>query len=211
MQPDNMYRWLVDQADGSALGVDDVHLLASLVSVAWSEAVLHRQPWRQGVGLDEDEFTGLIVACFPQARPILADQAIVWPEALQPTLLAEDELAVRDLLWMNASNGSALQRALSVMIARRCSHPRHLWQDLGLRNRDELSALMQRHFRRLFERNYQNMKWKKFFFRMICRSEGFSLCVAPVCSECEDFDACFGAEDGEAVLAHIRAGRVAIA
>jgi nitrogen fixation protein NifQ len=38
---------------------------------------------------------------------------------------------------------------------------------------------------------------------MICRSEGFSLCAAPVCSDCVDFDNCFGDEDGEALLARV--------
>jgi nitrogen fixation protein NifQ len=53
------------------------------------------------------------------------------------------------------------------------------------------------------------MKWKKFFYRMMCSSEQFRLCAAPVCSECDDFDACFGSEDGEALLARVANGRLA--
>lgn len=47
------------------------------------------------------------------------------------------------------------------------------------------------------------MKWKKFFYRMMCSSEQFRLCAAPVCTECDDFDNCFGSEDGEALLARV--------
>jgi nitrogen fixation protein NifQ len=63
---------------------------------------------------------------------------------------------------------------------------------------------MQRHFAPLARRNTQDMKWKKFFFRMICRDEGYSLCSAPSCSECNDFGACFGDESGESLLARVR-------
>jgi nitrogen fixation protein NifQ len=77
-------------------------------------------------------------------------------------------------------------------------------QDLGLTNRGELSRLMQRHFALLARRNTQDMKWKKFFFRMICRDEGYRLCAAPCCSECSDFNACFGDESGESLLARVR-------
>ena len=36
---------------------------------------------------------------------------------------------------------------------------------------------MLRHFAELARRNNPDMKWKKFFYRMICRDEGFSMCV----------------------------------
>ena len=48
------------------------------------------------------------------------------------------------------------------------------------------------------------MKWKKFFYRTICRDEGYTLCAAPSCAECEDFDNCFGEEGGESLLARAR-------
>jgi nitrogen fixation protein NifQ len=73
-----------------------------------------------------------------------------------------------------------------------------------LRNRRELSWLMERHFPVLSQRNTRDMKWKKFLYRVICRDEGFAICTAPSCSECDDFDKCFGAEDGESLLARTR-------
>ncbi len=108
---------------------------------------------------------------------------------------------------MYSTGAWSLEPYLAAMIARRCKFPHHLWQDLGLRNRGELSRLMQRHFTTLAARNSNDMKWKKFLYRLVCRSEGFSLCVAPVCSDCNEFANCFGAEDGEAILARMRNGR----
>jgi nitrogen fixation protein NifQ len=73
-----------------------------------------------------------------------------------------------------------------------------------LRNRRELSWLMERHFPALSQRNTRDMKWKKFLYRVICRDEGFAICTAPSCSECSDFDNCYGEEDGESLLARNR-------
>jgi nitrogen fixation protein NifQ len=82
------------------------------------------------------------------------------------------------------------------MIARRGLEPHHLWQDLGLRNRGELSQLMHRHFATLARRNVNDMKWKKFLYRLVCGTEGFAVCASPVCSDCNDYDHCFGDESG---------------
>jgi nitrogen fixation protein NifQ len=81
--------------------------------------------------------------------------------------------------------------------------PRHLWQDLGLFERNELTRLMKERFSALAAANLHNMKWKKFFYRQLCASEGFSLCAAPTCRECGDFENCFGEEDGVSLLARI--------
>ncbi len=116
----------------------------------------------------------------------------------------EDEQCLRELLGRSRSAAGAPSSLLSILIARRSTRPKHLWQDLGLSNRGELSTLMLRHFAPLAMRNNQDMKWKKFFYRLICRDEGFRLCAAPSCSECNDFENCFGDESGESLLAHTR-------
>ena len=61
-----------------------------------------------------------------------------------------------------------------------------------------------RHFAPLAMLNHRDMKWKKFFYRIICRDEGFRLCTAPSCSECDAFAVCVGDESGESLLARIR-------
>jgi len=118
--------------------------------------------------------------------------------------VTEDERCVRELLWRFRSAPQPLNSLLSVLVARRATRANHLWQDLGLANRDELSRLMVRHFPALALRNSQDMKWKKFFYRMICRDEGFSMCTAPCCSDCSDFALCFGDESGESLFARSR-------
>jgi len=118
-------------------------------------------------------------------------------------VVSENERCLRELLWRFRTAPSPLNSLLTFLVARRATRANHLWQDLGLANRGELSRLMIRHFCALARRNDQDMKWKKFFYRMICGDEGFSMCLAPSCSECSDIDHCFGEESGESLMARI--------
>jgi len=72
----------------------------------------------------------------------------------------------------------------------------HLWQDLGLASRAELSALMRHWFPALVAKNDRDMKWKKFLYRQLCEREQVLICKSPTCAACSDFDFCFGPETG---------------
>jgi nitrogen fixation protein NifQ len=199
MHAADIYAWLTgpiacDRCDGF-----DAHVVASILAVGISESanVLAAIPY--AVGLDGDDLANLAATMFPHAQPILA--RLRGHAAGVPS---DDEACLRQLLRGHTTEATALQMRLADMLARRCLRPNHLWQDLGLRNRRELSWLMARHFEPLASGNRHDMKWKKFFYRTICRDEGFSLCAAPVCSECDDFANCFDEETGESLLARTR-------
>lgn len=191
-------------AQGIAHGSDplDLHISACMIAIAAQDAHAGIASLATGLGLEGWEVRAFFLHMFPGAVGMLdgMDMTLIPPEG--------DERALRDILWYNCAEGGTFGRLLVRMIARRCQRPNHLWQDLGLGSRRELSLLMQRHFPQLAARNIHDMKWKKFFYRMICSSTGFSLCVAPVCSECDDFEECFGSEDGESILAQIRNDRL---
>src|ERR1035438_1008580 len=119
-------------------------------------------------------------------------------------LVEDEEQSLRILLHRSRSTLAPLSSVLATIVARRAMRPNHLWQDLGLTHRSELSTLMQRHFAPLALCNRQDMKWKKFFYRMICGDDSYRLCFAPSCSECSDFKGCFGDESGESHLARVR-------
>ena len=93
---------------------------------------------------------------------------------------------------------------LAAIVARRALEPNHLWEDLGLRARAELTRLLERHFAPLAAKNTRNMRWKRFFYRTLCEDDGFVLCATPTCTGCGDFETCFGEETGESRLARIR-------
>jgi len=118
-------------------------------------------------------------------------------------VLDEEESQLFELLSSHKVDASEEARWIVAIVARRAMAPRHLWQDLGLANRAELSQLVARWFPKLAAGNVGNMKWKKFFYRKLCELEGFTLCAAPTCAECSDFHDCFGDEDAESGLARL--------
>jgi nitrogen fixation protein NifQ len=76
-----------------------------------------------------------------------------------------------------------------------CLGDDHLWQDLGLWARSDLSALIRLNFPELAARNDRDMKWKKFLYKQLCEAEGIYICRAPSCEVCSDYRQCFGPED----------------
>lgn len=197
MEADGAYQWLMG-GGGRGLAADDFdrHVAASVLALGLAEA----RPLTAAAGLDSIELAALLRGFFPHAAPTLlagADGAVERPP---------EESCLLDLLQSCATRNTPFERALAAMIARRAQQPNHLWQDLGLRDRGELSLLMERHFTPLARRNSRNMKWKKFLYRTICLDGTYSLCTAPSCAECDDFRHCFGDEDGESRLARLRAG-----
>lgn len=85
--------------------------------------------------------------------------------------------------------------SIAKIVASGCLGNNHLWQDLGLWSRAELSALLSRNFPRLAAGNTHNMKWKKFFYKQLCMQEGIYVCRAPSCAVCTDYHHCFGSEE----------------
>ena len=83
---------------------------------------------------------------------------------------------------------------ISIIVAA-CLGSDHLWQDLGLWSRGELSALLNYNFPELAARNNKDMKWKKFLYKQLCEAEGLFVCRAPSCEVCKDYPVCFGPED----------------
>ena len=191
---------LLTGCDVSAARIDedrafDGHVFACLLAVATCEGGVLGDK----VGLADDDLADLMERWFPQALDVF--------ERSRSTMDAPDDdeiCMVRDLLMAHRSTEGEESRWLAFMIARRALESNHLWEDLGLRDRTELSRLLSRHFASLAERNLNNMRWKRFFYRMLCESDGFVMCSTPVCTDCRDFDLCFGEESGESRLANAR-------
>lgn len=94
-----------------------------------------------------------------------------------------------------AAGSTAALETVAWAIACASLGDQHLWQDLGLPSRAELSALIAHWFPRLAERNSHNMKWKKFFYKQLCLREELLICRAPSCGVCADHGLCFGPEE----------------
>jgi nitrogen fixation protein NifQ len=193
-----MYRTLIQANSTTGCETFDGHALACIFAVAACES-RESGSFTHAIGICGPALRAHIERHFPGCLELFESLGLDTEPAV-----GEDELCVRELLWRFRTAASTLNSLMALLIARRSTRPNHLWQDLGLANRGELSRLMQRHFSLLARRNSQDMKWKKFFYRMICREDGFRMCVAPSCSECTDFEGCFGDESGESLLARVR-------
>jgi nitrogen fixation protein NifQ len=189
------YGWLMaGPARGDAF---DRHVLACLIAAARAETQASGDPLNHGLGLTPGDTAAVIGLYFPHATglmPLLSCDGGAGGDALE-----EEDL--RDLLLDHRARGVEEEVWLAAMVSRRSLRPNHLWQDLGLGNRGELSRLLTRHFAPLAARNTRNMKWKKFFYRELCQREGVVVCKSPHCEACDDHAVCFGPEDGMALLA----------
>ncbi|TQF34135.1 nitrogen fixation protein NifQ [Bradyrhizobium sp. UNPA324] len=194
-----VYRLLTgsDPVDADIHDDDDFdrHVLASILAAA----VMDGGPVAERIGLSERDLDALLTQCFPSA-PV---RAFAWIGGCD-TSVDDETVMVRDLLLAQRSTDGEVGHWLAAMVARRAMEPNHLWEDLGLRERPELSRLLTRHFAPLATRNTRNMRWKRFFYRMLCEDDGFVMCATPVCTQCNDFDLCFGEESGESRMAERR-------
>lgn len=100
-----------------------------------------------------------------------------------------------DLLVAHRAGRQPSEVWLARSVAWGCGGCDHLWQDLGLAHRGELSFLMQTAFTSLAALNVHDMKWKKFIYRQYCSKEGIHVCPTPSCAECADFTNCYAPQE----------------
>jgi nitrogen fixation protein NifQ len=142
------------------------------------------------LGLSETDFYQLLQRYFGTIElPPLQKQ----PEMHPNRLLERQDLC--DLLLKCRRDEDICRKWVADIITAGCMGDNHLWQDLGLFSRTELSALLQHNFPKLAAMNYNNMKWKKFLYRQLCHQEGAYLCRSPTCETCTDYLDCFGSEE----------------
>lgn len=121
------------------------------------------------------------IAAQPQAVSVITQQH------------AEFAAAMRALILKHASADVHADdaRCLATIIAHACLRPDHLWRDLGLSGRDEVTAMLQRYFPTLESANVSNLRWKKFLAQQLTLSLGQEPGPAPGCPGCEDYRFCF--------------------
>jgi|AZIK01.1.fsa_nt_gi nitrogen fixation protein NifQ len=125
------------------------------------------------------------------------DNAIHQEDLRQQLLeMRQDEWQeIRQLLRQYRAGHADSELLIADIVAAACLGGEHLWRDLGLTSRAELSALMAVNFPYLAEVNSGDMKWKKFFYKQLCEAGGGYVCRAPSCDLCTAYDDCFGSEE----------------
>lgn len=116
------------------------------------------------------------------------------PLAVSRRTTRDDEVVdVRTLLLEGAAPLPGAE-GMAETVAVACLGDNHLWQDLQLSHRGELSALMTHWFPAVAAKNTRDMKWKKFLYKQLCEREQVFVCKSPSCAVCSDYKVCFGPE-----------------
>ncbi|MDR1888226.1 MAG: nitrogen fixation protein NifQ [Zoogloeaceae bacterium] len=137
------------------------------------------------LGLSPEALADLWADYFPGDKTLLPAQNLVETPECQD---------IAELLLEYRAGHYPSEIWLANIVASACAGSDHLWQDLGLANRDELSHLLNHAFPHLARQNTGDMKWKKFIYRFYCARDGIYVCPAPSCGECSDYANCFAPE-----------------
>ncbi len=177
--------------DGENFAVVQNPDLAVFIRVMTKAGMDSDRPFCHALGLSPEVLTAMVFR-FPELA-LLMPSGDPGPDAGPDT---PEEPDLRALLLGHAGQPEFPPETgwLAAIVARACQGSHHLWHDLGLENRGQLSELLYRHFGPLARTNSRDMKWKKFFYRCLCEREGISFCPSPQCDCCSDQRNCFGPE-----------------
>lgn len=150
---------------------------------------------RRTFGLDINAYKRMLDSYFPGAGSAYLPQVVnaVTINGASPLSDEFDELLT--LLLKHRTDTGSETTWLAYAITACCMGDDHLWQDMSLDNRQQLSDLLQQRFPILYYKNTANMRWKKFFYKQLCEQAGAYVCRAPSCSVCVDYQNCYGLED----------------
>ncbi len=179
-----IYNQLVERGDGSQL--------ADLVARMLASQICGMGDMPQRLGLSRIQFAALL-----QQRLNLDDSSNFDQYGCELDLTRSPEHEdLRGLFLEHTRPDITEQTAewVADILVAGCMGGDHLWQDLGLWSRNDLTALIRSAFAPLADKNAQDMKWKKFFYKQLCVREGVYACRAPSCQVCVDYSNCFGPE-----------------
>jgi len=167
-----------------ATGEGNDHVLACMIA-SWQAGKGAMPDW---LGLSPAAFFCLVEHHFPCAPE---EDLVSIGRRLPKDRLDEVDELVR-LMLIDKAGHSPSEVWMAHIVAAGCMAPDHLWHDLGLWSRADLTALMRWNFPSLAARNLGDMKWKRFLYKQLCEAEGVYSCRAPSCEICTDYHVCFG-------------------
>ncbi len=186
---DGVYLRLMAHAAGAG---NDAPFAAMIASQAEGGGAL--PPW---LGLDPAAFRCLLAHHFPGLghEPLAGFEWARSPAAAASPERSDERGELIRLMLMHKAGDSPSEVWMAHVVATGCMGSDHLWEDLGLHRRPQLTELMRRNFPSLASRNVKDMKWKRFLYKQLCEAEGIYTCRFPSCEVCTDYHVCFRSPD----------------
>ncbi len=165
---------------------NDLYLARILSSWLVDQGVLPKN-----LGLSDENYQDLVARHFSDHQMLVS----VYNKAeFDRERIPEWEDLVNLMLEFRAGKDWS-ERWIAEIVAAACMGFDHLWQDLGLWSRGELTEVLSLNFPELAKRNNKDMKWKKFLYKQLCERDSTFVCRAPSCDVCADYNVCFGPEE----------------
>ena len=184
---EDFYRRLMAARQGYAFDRNIEDTLARILS-SWTKGEGNMPDW---LGLGEEGFFLMLQRHFP----FLDSSEFINPGRPLDLSRMDEVEDLRQLLNQSRTGHLQSERWMVDIVIAGCLGSDHLWQDLGLWERPDLSKLMMQNFASLAKRNDKDMKWKKFLYKQLCEAEGIYTCRSPSCEVCVDYEQCFNSED----------------
>lgn len=150
------------------------------------------------LGFDPEECAALLEGLGDDFSRGGLSQAEAAPAPLLQPLVA--------LLWDHRASDDAWTRLMAGAIGSACFGRHHLWQDLDVSGRSEVSGLLKRHFPELAAGNTRGLRWKRYFFLRLGERLGIEDLAPPRCDGCDDFEVCFPPPESQAFGIAIKSG-----
>ncbi len=184
------FDWLLAHGGNSADGLAQV-----FAGVMHAVCIGEIHPPNLAMGLSPDSFAALLDRYFPGASWEIGAASNALPAVDYPSFRMGEFDDLLALLLENRSDDAEHTVWLAHAVASACMGSRHLYSDMGLPDRQRLSALMERYFTALFLKNAGKMRWKKFLYRQLCERAEIKACPAPSCGVCTEYQNCFDTAD----------------
>lgn len=189
------YDWLMARTKNPE---DDLaRAFASVIPAVLKGNIL---PPNLGMGLSRDKFAELLECYFPGSSGEIFDVRFEEAYSAYVSPLASEFEDMVSLLLEHRTDDAESNVWLAHAVASGCMGSDHLYHDMGLPDRRNLSALLERYFTSLFQKNVHNMKWKKFFYKQLCDRADVIMCPARNCQSCVDYKNCFASEEAVPAL-----------
>ncbi|MCQ1058582.1 nitrogen fixation protein NifQ [Photobacterium sp. ZSDE20] len=146
-------------------------------------------------GITQEAFENIVLDFDLEQGSLLSEQPVLTEQAkLRGTLLKsreEEWLTLHSLFTPHINPKELHAEHFCKVLAAACLGQQHLWKDLGMDCRQDLSTLISIYLPTLHTMNIKNMRWKRFFYLQLCQAGGDYVCRAPSCEACSSRSECF--------------------